>query len=83
MWGLSREKVKEISGVMEMFYINTHMHTFLWYWDLNSRPHVCYAGALPLEALHQCVLYLDWDIGTLGYQFHKQIHLSKPSKLYT
>jgi hypothetical protein len=41
MWG----RDEEISFGISIF--------FCVYWNLSSEIHVCYAGALPLEPLHQ------------------------------
>jgi hypothetical protein len=56
-------RFRPVSQIYLTFYsyqIMSCTYSFLWYWSLNSGPHVCWAGTLLLEPLLQpffCVGY--------------------------
>jgi hypothetical protein len=51
-------------------YLIPNLHFFLWYWDLNSRSHTCWASALPLGPLHQPFFVLGiFEIGSCKLTF--------------
>jgi hypothetical protein len=50
---------------MEDFFLSFF---FFWqYWSLNSGPHACYSGPLPLEPLHQPFFVYFWDRLSVDY----------------
>jgi hypothetical protein len=59
-WNItSNQKTNLIMRGLSHFKVDCFLNSFAYYffggrcWSLNSGPHICYTGILPLEPLHQ------------------------------
>jgi hypothetical protein len=59
-----------VSNAFPFFpFSTTFFLGFFWYWGLNSGPHICWAGAVPLEPVSSPSNNILWNILTSSLSF--------------